>query len=88
MTITTPQSAASIAQEAHAEKMRTIAYNMDLLFPGVYLWLGPIAIRLGGHEPDDSPHRYPGTIDSRYGIAIVLPGYRILTSYKGSYDPR
>ena len=88
MTITTPQSAASTEKEVHTEKMRTIAYNMDMLFPGVYLWLGSIVIKLGGHKPDDSPHRYPGAIDSRYGIAIVLPGYRILTSYKGSYDPR
>jgi hypothetical protein len=70
-----------------AEKMRTIAYNMDLLLPGVYLWLGSVVLKLGGREPDDVPHRYPGTVNSRYGIAIVVPGAGILTSYKGSYDP-
>ena len=88
MTITNPPSAISTQQAAHTERMRIVTYNMDLLLPGVYLWLGFIVIRLGGHQPDDSPHRYSGMINSRYGIAVVLPGYKIFTSYKGSYDPR
>ena len=88
MAVINPQSSSNLKQESHIEKMRTIAYNMDMLFPGVYLWLGSITFKFGGYEPDDLPHYYPGKIDSRYGIAIVLPGYKILTSYKGSYDPR
>jgi hypothetical protein len=68
--------------------MRVIAYNMDLLFPGIYVWCGSLVLRVGGHEPEDTPYRYPGTIDSKYGFAIVFPGYKILTTYQGSYDPR
>ncbi len=67
---------------------RTIAYNMDLLIPGLYLWLGSFGLRIGGEAVDDTPNRYPGTLHSRFGIALVLPNYRIFTSYKGSYDPR
>lgn len=70
------------------EKLRGIAYSMDLLIPGVYLWLGSLKIRIGGSIPDDEPYRYPGTIHSGWGVAVVLPGYRIWTTYRGSFDPR
>jgi hypothetical protein len=72
---------------AHAERIRAIAYSMDTLIPGLYAWFGPFTIRLGGCAPDDQPYSYPGTLHSRYGIALVLPGYRIFTTYKGTYDP-
>ncbi|MFM2061901.1 MAG: hypothetical protein RLZZ507_1571 [Cyanobacteriota bacterium] len=68
------------------EAMREIAYSMDLLIPGLYLWLPGINIRLGGAVPDDQPYRYPGKIHSHAGIALVLPGYKIFTSYQGTYD--
>jgi hypothetical protein len=71
-----------------SEKRREIAYSMDLLIPGVYFWVGNFAIRLWGSEPDDSPYKYPGKLNSRYGLALVLPGYRIFTTYNESYDPR
>jgi hypothetical protein len=71
-----------------SEKKRAIAYSMDTLIPGFYLWLGDFSIRLFGAEADDDPYRYPGMVNSRYGLAVVLPGYRILTTYKNSYDPR
>jgi hypothetical protein len=68
------------------QAMREIAYSMDLLIPGLYLWLPGVYIRIGGAVPDDQPYRYPGKIHSQAGIALVLPGYKIFTTYQGSYD--
>jgi hypothetical protein len=65
--------------------LRAIAYNLDCLIPGLYVWLGPIRLRIGGSSPEES---YPGTLHSPVGIAIVLPGYRIYSTYQGNYDPR
>jgi hypothetical protein len=70
------------------EKKRAIAYSMDTLTPGFYLWLGDFSIRLFGTEPDDTPYRYPGMVNSKYGVALVFPGYHIFTTYNGCYDPR
>ncbi|MEH1780934.1 MAG: hypothetical protein V7K67_09265 [Nostoc sp.] len=70
------------------EAMRAIAYSMDLLLPGLYIWLLGFSFRLGGSVPDDIPYKYPGKIHSNTGIALVLPGYRIFTTYQGSYDPK
>ncbi|MFO5492451.1 MAG: hypothetical protein ACLBM6_07885 [Cuspidothrix sp.] len=69
------------------ECMRAIAYSMDWLIPGLYIWFFRFAIRFGGGTPDDNPYRYPGKIHSNFGVALVLPGYRILTTYTGNYDP-
>lgn len=63
---------------------RAIAYSMDALIPGLYIWLGSIKIRLGGSLPENN---YLGTIHSQAGMALVLPGYRIFSTYQGSYDP-
>ena len=73
---------------ASNESKRAIAYSMDLLIPGLYIWIGSITIRLFGAKPDDTPYKYPGVLNSNYGIALVLPGYRIFTTYNSSYDPR
>lgn len=70
------------------QRLREIAYSMDTLIPGLYVWLGPLKFRLGGDVPDDEPYRYPGTIHSRFGIGLVLPGYHILTTYQDSFDPQ
>ncbi|OCQ90091.1 hypothetical protein BCD64_19360 [Nostoc sp. MBR 210] len=70
------------------EAMRAIAYSMDLLLPGFYVWVLGFSFRIGGSLPDDSPYKYPGEIHSHTGIALVLPGYRIFTTYQGSYDPK
>lgn len=67
------------------EPLRAIAYSMDALVPGLYLWLGAIKFRFGGSLPEET---YPGTLHSSAGIALVLPGYRIYSTYQGSYDPR
>jgi hypothetical protein len=77
----------SEAVKSQTEEMRAIAYSMDTLIPGFYVWLGSFALRIGGSEPDDHPYRYPGVVHDSIGVALVLPGYRILTTYKGSYDP-
>ncbi|MEA5616391.1 hypothetical protein VB711_00845 [Cronbergia sp. UHCC 0137] len=68
------------------ESMRAIAYSMDWLIPGLYIWFFGFAIRFGGGTPDDNPYRYPGKIDSAFGVALVLPGYKIFTTYTGNYD--
>lgn len=68
------------------EDSRVLAYNMDLLHPGIYVWCGVIKIRIGGYLPDDSPDRYPGVLNSRIGVAIVFPGQRILTTHRGTFD--
>lgn len=62
---------------------KAIAYSTDVLIPGVYIWLGDWSFRIGGSETEDS---YPGVIHSFAGIAIVLPGYRIWSTYQGAYD--
>lgn len=67
-----------------AKELRAIAYSMDALIPGFYLWFGSLKIRIGGTEAEDT---YPGTVHSFAGMALVLPGYRIFSSYQGSYDP-
>jgi hypothetical protein len=64
-------------------QMRSIAYSLDTLIPGLYIWLGAIKIRIGGSLAEES---YPGTIHSPIGIALVFPGYRIHSTYQGSYD--
>ncbi|MGC1246010.1 MAG: hypothetical protein WA865_07340 [Spirulinaceae cyanobacterium] len=65
-------------------QLQAIAYSLDTLIPGLYIWLGGVRIRLGGSLAEEG---YPGTIHTNAGIAIVLPGYRIYSTYKGSYDP-
>ena len=65
-------------------KLRAIAYSMDALIPGFYAWFGPLKIRIGGSEAEET---YPGTIHSFAGTALVLSGYRIYSTYQGSYDP-
>jgi uncharacterized protein YfaP (DUF2135 family) len=70
------------------EAMRAIAYSMDVLIPGLYVWWGSFVLRIGGTTPDDQFDRYPGEIHSNSGIALILPRYLIFTTYQGSYDPR
>jgi hypothetical protein len=65
--------------------LSAIAYSMDALIPGLYLWCGFIKLRIGGSKAEST---YPGTLHSRIGIALVLPGYRIYSTYRGTYDPR
>ena len=68
------------------EKLRWISYSMDLLIPGFYLWCPYFLIQIGGGIPDDNPYKYPGMINSKIGVAIVLTNYKIFTTYSGSYD--
>lgn len=66
------------------ERLRAIAYSMDALITGLFIWYGPLKIRLGGSEAEET---YSGTIHSFAGMALVIPGYRIFSTYQGSYDP-
>lgn len=75
-----------VQQIKHQEKIRTIAYSMDLLIPGFYFCCPFFTIKIGGAIPDDDPYKYPGTIHDSTGIALVLPSYKIFTSYQGSYE--
>ena len=68
------------------EKLRAIAYSMDLLIPGVYIWCPWFTLKIGGGSPDDSPYRYPGMNHSSTGVADELPGYKIFNSNQGTYD--
>ena len=71
-----------------SEQKRAIAYSMDLLIPGLYIWLGRFAFRLFGEKPEDTPYRYSGMLNRRYGVALILPSYRIFTTHKDSYDQK
>ena len=86
MTTTPPKNVLPVIDTAISEQKRAIAYSMDLLIPGLYIWLGSFTVRLFGSQPEDEPYKYPGVLNSNYGIALVLPGYRILTTYRNSYD--
>ena len=66
------------------QQLQAIAYSLDALVPGFYLWVGAFKLRLGGSLPEEN---YMGTIHSSIGVALVLPGYRIYSTYQGSYDP-
>jgi hypothetical protein len=81
------QSSTEISQASGVddERLKAIAYSMDVLIPGLYIWFGAIKLRIGGSLPEAN---YPGTLHSFTGIAVVLPGYRIYTTYHGRYDPR
>ncbi|BAC91841.1 hypothetical protein [Gloeobacter violaceus] len=70
------------ACEPCSEK-RAIAYSMDALLPGLYVWAGPFHVRIGGSIAEPN---YPGTVKSWFGAGIVLPGYRIFTTYRGDFD--
>ncbi|MBW4582743.1 MAG: hypothetical protein KME42_24515 [Tildeniella nuda ZEHNDER 1965/U140] len=63
---------------------RAITYSMDALIPGLYVWLGSWTLRLGGSLAEYS---YPGILHDWAGISLVLPRYRIYSTYQGSYDP-
>ena len=65
-------------------QLQAIAYSMDALIPGLYLWFGSVRLRLGGSLPEET---YSGTLHSPAGLALVLPNYRIYSTYQGSYDP-
>jgi hypothetical protein len=67
------------------ERKRAIAYSMDTLIPGFYCWTPFGNLQIGGSAAEAS---YPGMVHSRFGVALVLPEYRIFTTYRDSYDPR
>ena len=89
MNLITPTKGQNVEdRSASNQNKRSIAYSMDLLIPGLYIWLGSFTIRLFGAVPDDTPCKYPGMLNSNYGIALILPGYHIFTTYQNPYDPR
>ena len=84
--ITTDERHAALrSADVPSGKLRAIAYSMDALIPGFYFWFGSVQIRFWGTEAEDS---YPGTVHDFAGIALVLPGYRIFSTYQGDHDPR
>lgn len=68
---------------AQSRIRRDIAYSMDALVPGLYGWWGRWGVRLGGCAAEAG---YPGVIHSGAGVAVVLPGYRIWTTYADRLD--
>lgn len=69
----------------HMDAMKSIAYGLDALIPDFYCWCGPLRVRLSGCVFETN---YSGKTHQPVGISIVLPGYRIYSTYKDSYDPR
>ncbi len=65
-------------------RRRNIVYSIDALIPGFYVWVGCWGMRIGGSVAESN---YTGVIHSIAGVALVLPGYRIFTTYQGDYDP-
>ena len=74
-----------VTRSTSIEQRRAIAYSMDTLIPGLYIWFYNLHLRIGGSQTETT---YPGTIHSAIGIAIVLPGYHIFTTYQDSYEGR
>jgi hypothetical protein len=70
------------SSDRSAERLGMI-YSMDALVPGFYIWVGRWTFCLGGSEAEEN---YSGMIHRPIGVAIVLPGYRIFSTYHGSYD--
>jgi hypothetical protein len=62
-----------------AERL-AMTYSMDALVPGFYVWVGRLTVRWGGSEAEEN---YSGMIHQPIGMAIVLPGYRIFSTYQG-----
>lgn len=54
------------------QRLKAIAFSMDALIPGLFIWFGSLKI---GSEAEET---YSGTIYSFAGMALVLPGYRII----------
>jgi hypothetical protein len=63
--------------------MRNIAYCIDTLVPGIYLWWGNYCYKSSNINAEST---YPGVIKDNKGFAIILPNYKIWTSYKKSLD--
>jgi hypothetical protein len=78
------------SSDRSAERLGMI-YSMDALVPGFYIWAGRWTFCLGGSEAEENYsgmiHRFPfREALPTIGVAIVLPGYRIFSTYHGSYD--
>lgn len=56
--------------------MKNLTYSIDLLIPGIYIWINQFPLYIGGQK---ALKTYPGRIESLYGFALVLPGYRLLS---------
>jgi len=63
--------------------MKDIVWSIDASLVGLYIWMPFFCLRIGGSEAEDS---YSGAIAARYGMAIVLPGYKVFSTYRGSFD--
>ena len=66
------------------EELKAIAFSMDALIPEFYAWFGSIRIRIGGSEAEET---HPGTIRSFAARGLILPGYRIFSTYQEDYEP-
>ncbi|NEQ72780.1 MAG: hypothetical protein F6K23_06670 [Okeania sp. SIO2C9] len=71
------KSTISLSSQYLDSQLQAIAYSMDALIPGLYIWLGWLRISLGGSLAEEN---YPGTVHSFWGVSLILPGYRIYTT--------
>ena len=51
-------------------KQKSLAYSLDALYPGFYIWFFNLYIRIGG---EDCPSDYNYVIPTKVGLGIVLP---------------
>jgi hypothetical protein len=79
------ESPIEAAPSDRAEQLRAIAYSMDTLIPGFYLWTPFFSWRMGGSIAEST---YPGQVHRPFGVALVLPRCQISTTYRDGYDPR
>lgn len=68
--------------QANPNARKALAYSLDALIPGFYLWVGSWVLRMGGSEAEES---YSGSVHSSLGIAVIFPNYRIWSTYQGSF---
>ena len=54
---------------------RDLAYCLDALVPGLYLWDGQRIIAIGGCAAEPG---YPGTVRSHWGWDLILPRLWVL----------
>jgi hypothetical protein len=71
-----------------AEKKRAIAYSMDTLIPGLYIWLGDFSIRILGTEPDDTEAGYTimGSAPAKGGRVKVWWSHEIFSNVESIYS--
>ena len=65
------------------KELSAIAYSIEALIPDFYAWFCSLRFRIGVSDAEET---YLSMIYSFASVALVLPGYRIFSTYQGEYD--